>query len=59
MSRSPGELIHDALDAYGCGYHNRFSGEVDMLSGDIAAALLAAGWKLPDANQEGSLNDQA
>ena len=59
MNRSPGDLIHDALDVHGFCYHEPHSGLVDGQSGDIAAALLAAGWKLPDINQEGSPDDQA
>jgi hypothetical protein len=41
------ELLHDALDADNAGYHDRDTGVVDMTSGEIARALLAAGWTPP------------
>lgn len=41
------ELIHDALEAAEPGYHDRQTGVVDMVSVDIARALLAAGWRPP------------
>ena len=45
--RHAAELIHDALDAADDGYHDRDSGVVDTTSGQLAAALLAAGWRPP------------
>jgi hypothetical protein len=39
------ELIHDALDAADEGYHDRETGTVDTTSGQIAVALLDAGWQ--------------
>jgi hypothetical protein len=41
------ELVHDALDSAGGCYHDRESGVVDVQSGPLAAALLAAGWRPP------------
>lgn len=44
------DLIHDALDAANAGYHDRDTGVVDMTSGEIARALLAAGWTPPQSD---------
>lgn len=41
------ELIHDALDAAKVSYHEQASGTVDVHSGDLAEALIAAGWRPP------------
>jgi hypothetical protein len=49
--REAAELIHDAIDSHGHGYHDRYSGEVDMDSGDLATALLKAGWLPPDISR--------
>lgn len=42
------EQIHDALDAANAGYHDRDSGVIDLTSGELAAALLQAGWVPPE-----------
>jgi hypothetical protein len=47
--RAVAEQIHDALDAADAGYHDRKTGELDMTSDELAAALLASGW-LPPAS---------
>lgn len=41
------ELIHDALDAADASYHERERGIIDTTSDELAAALLAAGWRPP------------
>lgn len=48
MSRSPGELLHDAMEAGGVSYHDRYTDVVDSHAEEIVLALLAAGWKTPD-----------
>lgn len=45
--RAAAEQIHDALDAADDGYQERERGIIDMTSGELAAALLAAGWRPP------------
>jgi hypothetical protein len=45
--RAAAELIHDALDAAEESYHERERGIIDTTSGQLAAALLAAGWRPP------------
>lgn len=49
--RAAAELIHDALDAADESYHERERGIIDTTSGQLAAALLAAGW-VPPAEDE-------
>lgn len=52
--RRAAELIHDALDVSDSryGYHNRLSGDVDITSDELAAALLDAGWQPPADDTE-------
>lgn len=45
--RVAAELIHDALDAADASYHERERGIIDLTSDELAAALLAAGWRPP------------
>lgn len=48
---SAAELILDALDAYeDAGYYDRDSGVIDMQVSEIAGALLAAGWQVPQSS---------
>lgn len=42
------ELFFDALSVPDDGYYDRQSGVVDMQASDIVAALLAAGWRVPE-----------
>lgn len=49
--RAAAEQIHDALDAADDGFHDRDTGVVDTTSGQLAAALLAAGWRPPAADE--------
>ena len=45
--RAAADLIHDALDADDDGFHDRDTGVIDTTSGQLATALLKAGWRPP------------
>ena len=45
--RAAVEQIHAALDAADDGFHDRETGELDITSEQLAAALLEAGWTPP------------
>lgn len=54
-SRTDGDLIHDALDAYEPWWHaddhDRATDEVNVPADTLAKALLAAGWKPPESSR--------
>lgn len=45
--RAAAEAIFDALEAADASYHDRTTGVIDITGDELAAALLAAGWRPP------------